>query len=337
MTMNTNNRKLHARRSLLKGAAALPALPALMTLGMPIANAQSLPSTVTLSVGFPVGGSGDIFARILAEALREELNRAVIVENKPGGGGMTVGTALLRQPKDGSQIMLATGSTAIAAPVSRAEPPYDPVTDFQWIAYLSNAPFVIAVNPKLPVTDLKSLIAHVQENQGKYFYGHAGLGTTVHLAAELFKELTGLQIQDVPYAGSGPAIVGTISGDVQFIVETSGTLKPHHDAGRMRIVASFGEERDSLLPDVRTAREDGIDIVAGTSNLLAAPLGTPKPILEELAQAINNVMKRPDMQERLITMGIKPITDSNPAIAQEYVTQEVNRWGPVAKNLGIAL
>lgn len=155
-------------------------------------------STIRLSVGFPPGGSGDLFARFLADALRDELGRPVVVENRPGGGGMTVAQQFLRAPKDGNHLMLATGSTAISAPISRAKPPYNPVDDFQWIALMSNAPFVIALHPSVPVRDLQGFVAYCKENPGKLSYGHAGLGTTVHLAGELLKERAGINVLMCP-------------------------------------------------------------------------------------------------------------------------------------------
>jgi len=260
-----------------------------------------------------------------------------VVENKPGGGGMTVAIGFLRAPKDGTQLMLATGSTAISAPISRAKPPYNAVENFQWIGLLSNAPFVIAVNASLPVTDLKSFVAYAKARPGKLSYGHAGLGTTVHLAAELFKEQAGIDIVDVPYAGSGPAITDVISGNVQMIVETTGTLMPYHKSGRMRILASMAAEREKIAPEFPTARESGLDLIAGTSNLMAAPLGTPPNLIEPISKALNNIMARPAIQERLLQLGIQPITQSTPESARAYVSAEIARWTPIVKKLGIAL
>ncbi len=319
------------RRRVLTGAVAAAALA-----GRP-AWAQSVDSPIRLFVGFPPGGSGDLFARILADALREELSRPVIVENRPGGGGMTVGIGFLRAPKDGSQLMLATGSTAIAAPVSRAKPPYDPVQDFQWIALLSNAPFVIAVNPALPVNDIKALVAHAKANPGKLSYGHAGLGTTVHLAGQLFLDLAGIQVQDVPYPGSGPAITDTIAGNVQYIIETTGTLQPHHKSGRLRIIGSMAETRETIAPDIPTAREAGLDLIAGTCNLLAAPAGTPAEALEPIARAVTRIMAKPAILERLAGMGITAVSGSSPDQARAFVTSEVARWSAMARKANIAL
>ena len=322
------------RRSLIQ-AGALAATAA--ALGAGPARAQPSDAPIKIAVGFPPGGSGDLFARILADGLREELNRPVLIENKPGAGGLTVATGFLRAAKDGTQLMLATGSTAVAAPISRAKPPYNPVTDFQWIALLSYAPFVIAVNPSLPVKDLKELVAYCKARPGKLSYGHAGLGTTVHLAAEMLKDRAGVFVVDIPYAGSAGAITDTIAGNVAFIVETSGTLLPYHKAGRLRIIATMAEAREKVTPDIPTAREAGYDLVAGTYNLLAAPAGTPRELVEPIARALARVMDKPATQERLVQLGITPITQSDPAKARAYVASEIARWTPIVKKLGIAL
>ena len=322
------------RRRLMRATAAALALGAL---GVRPAAAQSSDSPIKIAVGFPPGGSGDLFARILADGLREELSRPVLVENKPGAGGLTVAVGFLRAPKDGSQLMLATGSTAVSAPISRAKPPYNPVDDFQWIALLSNAPFVIAVNPALPVTDLKGLVAYAKARPHQMSYGHAGLGTTVHLAAELFKDMAGIDVVDIAYAGSAGAITDTIGGTVQFIVETTGALQQHHKAGKLRIICTMAEAREKIAPDIPTAREAGYDLLAGTSNLLAIPLGTPREVVDPIARAVGRVMDRPAVHERLVQLGIQPVTNSSPAQARAFVAHEVARWSVVVKKLGIAL
>lgn len=322
-----------SRRQVLHGAAAT----LLTSTFSGAAFAQPADVPIKLAVGFPPGGSGDLFARILADALREELNRPVVVENKPGAGGLTVATGFLRAPKDGTHLMLATGSTAVAAPISRAKPPYNPVTDFEWLALLSYAPFVIAVNPSLPVRNLKELIAYCKARPGKLSYGHAGLGTTVHLAAEMFKNRAGIFVVDIPYAGSAGAIVDTIAGNVHFIVETSGTLLPHHKSGRLRIVSAMADAREKVTPDIRTAREEGLDLIAGTYNLLAAPAGTPREAIEPVALALTRIMDKPAIQEKLIQLGITPITQSDPAKARAYVASEIARWTPIVRKLNIAL
>jgi tripartite-type tricarboxylate transporter receptor subunit TctC len=322
------------RRRFIQRATAMT-----VALGLPMGRALAQATgPIKLWVGFPPGGAGDLFARILGDALREELGRPVVIENKPGGGGMTVAQGFLRAPKDGSTLMLATGSTAVSAPISRKELPYHPVEDFAWIALLSNAPFVIAINPQIPATDLKSFIAYCKTRPHELSYGHAGLGTTVHLAAELFKERAGIDVVDIPFPGSAGAITATMAGTTAFVVETSGTLLQHHKSGKLRILATFADAREKVTPDIPTSREAaGIDVVAGTYNLLAAPLGTPAEIVDPIARAVAKAMALPAMQQKLIDLGIQPIANSNPAQARAFVASEVARWTPVVRKLGIAL
>ena len=305
--------------------------------GLRSAFAQPSGQAVKLIVGFPPGGSGDQFARIMAERLQAELQAPIVVDNRPGAGGLTAVAAFQRAPADGYTLMMHTGSTAVSAPISRKVAPYNPVDDFAWIALLSEAPFLVAVNPSLPATDLKSLVAYAKSQPGKLSYGHAGLGTTVHLAAELFKERAGITASDIPYPGSGPALTDTIAGNVAFIVEGYGTLIQQHKAGRIRIVGAFAENRLPEMPEIGTAREIGLDVVAGTSNLIAAPLGTPAARQAAIAKAVGNVMSSPEMQQQLSAVGIHPVARSSPQEARAYVAREVARWTPLVKKLGIAL
>ena len=325
------------RRTLLQGGAALLAGLASPAAVYAQTQAQTTPAVVKLIVGFPPGGSGDLFARIMAEKLHTELGMPVVVENRAGGGGLTAVAAFQRAPADGYTLRMHTGSTAISAPISRKVPPYNPVDDFAWVALLSNAPFLFAVHAGLPVTDLKSLVAYAKAQGGKLSYGHAGLGTTVHMAAELFKDRAGIAVTDIPYAGSGPALTDTIGGNVAFIVETYGTLIQHHKAGRVRIIGALAESRLPELPEVGTAREIGLDVVAGTCNLIAAPLGTPPERQAVIAAAVARVTARPEMQQQLAALGIHPVLNSNPQLAKAFVAQEVARWTPLVKKLGIAL
>jgi tripartite-type tricarboxylate transporter receptor subunit TctC len=225
----------------------------------------------------------------------------------------------------------------VAAPISHAKQPYNPVTDFQWVAVLSNAPFVIAVNPSLPVKNLRELVAYCKERPGKLNYGHAGRGTTVHLAGELLNDRAGIEVPDVPYPGSAPAITDTIAGNVQYVIETSGTLLPYHKAGKLRIISVMAETREKISAEVPTSKEEGFDLIAGTYNLLAMPLGSSPALLEQIAKATNRVMNKTSTIERLSGLGITPITKSSPDQARSFLTNEVERWSAVVKKLGIAL
>jgi tripartite-type tricarboxylate transporter receptor subunit TctC len=322
------------RRDLVAGfGATLAAAP---LAGPALAQFGRTPTT-RLVVGFPPGGSGDLFARILAGPLGEELGRSIVVDNKPGAGGLTAAEGFVRAAPDGTALLLATGSSAISAPITRKEPPYNSVTDFSWIAHLSIAPFVIAVNPKIPANDLQALVAYAKSRPGELSYSSAGIGTTVHLAGELLNERAGINVKHVPYRGSGPALVDTVSGEVAYIIETFGTLMPYHKAGTLRIITVMAEEPSKVAPEIATSRSAGIDVLAGTSNLLAAPLNTPKDKLDPIAAAVSRVMARPAIREQLLGQDIQPIADSNPDKARAYVASEIARWKPVVDRLGLAL
>jgi len=319
------------RRDVLFGGAALLAAP----LARP-ALAQGRGGPVRLVVGFPPGGSGDLFARFLVDPLREELGRPVIVENRPGAGGVTAVEYFLRQPADGSVLMMHTGSSAVAGPISRRNPPYTP-DDFAWIALLSIAPFALALNPRIPARDLKEFVAYAKAQNGRLSYSSAGIGTTVHLAAEALNDAAGIEVQHVPYQGSGPAITDTINGTVAYNIETYGTLLPHHRDGALRIIATLAETRTEIAPEIPTAKEQGYDVSAGTYNLLAAPNGASREVLDSVSGAIGRVMARPAMQAQLSALGINGISSSNPDRAKAFVASEVARWTPVVRRLGIAL
>lgn len=325
---------LISRRDLLAGAGATLLCSGL---GRPAFAQFGRTPTTRLVVGFPPGGSGDLFARIIAAPLGEELGRSMVVDNKPGAGGLTAAENFVRATPDGTALLLATGSSAISAPITRKEPPYNSVSDFSWIAHLSIAPFVIAVNPKIPANDVRALVAYAKSRPGELSYGSAGIGTTVHLAGELFNERAGTNVKHVAYRGSGPAIVDTVSGEVAYIIETFGTLMPYHRAGTLRIITVMAEEPSKVAPEVATCRSAGIDVLAGTSNLLAAPLKTPKDKLDPIAAAISRVMSRPAIRDQLLAQDIQPISDSSPDKARAYVASEIARWKPVVDRLGLAL
>ena len=316
------------RRLFLIAASTLLSQPAL---------AQGRGGTIRLVVGFPPGGAGDLFARFLAEPLREELGRPVIVENRPGAAGVTAVEHFLRQPADGTTLMMHTGSSAVSGPITRRNPPYNPTTDFAWVAQLSNAPFAVALNPRVPAQDLRGFVAFARSERGRLSYSSAGLGTTVHLAAEALIEATGIEMQHVPYAGSAPAITDTINGTVAANFETYGTLLQHHRAGTLRIIVTLDPERTAVAPEIPTAKEQGWDVAAGTYNLLAAPIGTPREMMSQLSVAVGRVMARPAQQAQLAALGITGITNSNPDHAAAFVAAEIARWTPLVRRLGIAL
>ena len=321
--MNTSKRRLvGAFSAVLAGLA-----------GLPPAHAQQ--HVLKLMVGFPPGGSGDTFARLIAEQLRPELG-SVVVENREGAGGLVAAEAFLRAPADGYTAMMHTASSAVFAPLIRKKPPYDSLKDFQWVALMSVAPLVLVANPRLPVADLKSFLDYLRANPGQP-YGSAGIGASTHLAAELLFDKAGVKTLHVPYKGSGPALTDTMGGSITCMLETLQTTQRQHAAGTLKILAVLGETRIPSAPDIPTAREFGVDAVASTYNLLALPVQAPAERATVLARALSNAMKNPEFQKRLMSQGLQPVVDSNPEKARSFVAAEVARWMPVARRLGIEI
>lgn len=321
--MNMNRRDfLGATTALLAGAGGM-------------APAQAQQAALKLMVGFPPGGSGDTFARLIGEQLRSELG-TVVIENREGAGGMVAAEAFLRGPTDGSVAMMHTASSAVFATVIRKKPPYDPLKDFQWVALMSVAPLVIVAHPKLPVADLKSFMDYLRSKPGQP-YGSAGIGASTHLAAELLFDKAGVKTLHVPYKGSAPAITDTIGGNITCMLETLQTTQQHHAAGKLKILAVLGESRLASAPEIPTAKEQGVDAVASTYNLLALPMQAPPERAAVIARAVANAMKQPEFQKKLLSQGLQPVTDTSPEQAKAFVAAEVARWTPVARRLAIEM
>lgn len=295
--------------------------------------AASQGTVLKLIVGFPPGGSGDTFARLIAEQLRPELG-SIVIENREGAGGLTAAEAFLRAPADGYTAMMHTASSAVFAPLIRKKPPYDPLNDFQWVALMSVAPLVIVANPSLPTSNLREFVNHLRAKPGEP-YGSAGVGASTHLAAELFFHTAGAKTLHVPYKGSAPSLTDTIAGNVTCMLETLQTTLKLHRAGRLRILAVLGESRLAAAPDIPTAREQGFDVIASTYNLLALPVAAPPERARVLARALGNAMSNPVFQSRLTADGLQPLADVSPDAARAFVAAEVARWTPVARRLGI--
>lgn len=288
----------NTRRQILTAAAALP-------FACQEAWAQA-DSTIRISVGFPPGGSGDLFARILAEAMHTETGRAVVVENKPGGGGMTVAINFLRAPKDGNQLMLATGSTAISAPISRAKPPYNSVEDFQWIALLSNAPFVIAIHPSIPANNLKEFIAYAKANPTKLNYASQGNGSVSHIGTEVFKQKFGIEVVHVPYKGSGAAIADVLAGQVQLFITTPPSVMGHVQTGKLKALAVTSKKRHPMMPDVPTVAEAGVSNFELESWVaLYVASDTPNAVITTLSSAVEKALSLAETKKRADLAGIE--------------------------------
>jgi tripartite-type tricarboxylate transporter receptor subunit TctC len=323
------------RRRFLHLAAGAVALSAKSR----IACAQSYPTRpIRLVVPFPPGGVYDALGRPWADKMKPLLG-TVIVENVGGAGGGIGGAAVARARPDGYTILLGGLAINVINWVAVSRPLYDP-KELESISILGSACFAIAAHAAVPVQTLKELIEFARANPGKLSYGSAGVGSLNHLTGEIFKSLTGLSdIAHVPYRGAGPALTDLISGQIPLaVVSVSGQVIELHRSGKLRMLAVTPPKRVPAAPEIPTAAEAGLPgLVTEQFIGLFAPVGTPKTIVEQIAQATRLTLADPDFQQRLFSLGFEAAPDPSPGAMQRIVEAEFAYWTPVIKSIGLKL
>ncbi len=298
------------------------------------AAAQQYPSRpVKLVVGFPPGGGVDINARLLAPKLAEYLGQQFVVENRPGAGTNIANEMVAKAPPDGYTLLLNSSAVAINMSLY-SNLPFDSLRDFAPVSLFSESPNVLVVNPRLAVTNVKELIAMLRASPGKLNYSSAGVGTTQHLAAELFKLRTGTVIAHIPYKGSSPSLTALIAGEVELSFANILAINQQVRAGRLRALATAAARRDPQLPEVPTMKEAGVDGVEVSVWFgVFAPAATPKEIVQTLANAVIRAARDADMRKRLHEQGAEPV-GSTPEDFARFMRDEVARWAEVVKISG---
>jgi tripartite-type tricarboxylate transporter receptor subunit TctC len=294
---------------------------------------------IKLVVPFVPGGVNDAVARLWADRVKTPLG-TVFIENQGGAGGAVGGAAVARAQPDGYTILLGGAGSQVLNPIGMSKPLYDPIKDFEPIAILALAALTIAVTPSLPVHTLKELIDYAKANPGKLVYGSAGTGSMTHLAGELFKSLAGTpDIVHVPYKGSGASITDVISGQVPMIVaNVTGQLLELHKSGKLRMIAVTGPERLVADPEIPTAVESGLPgMISVNFTGLFAPAKTPKPIVDQIAAASASTMASDEVRKNLIEQGLEPYLDSTPEKTRRFVEEDIARWTPVIRAIGLKL
>jgi len=297
--------------------------------------AQAYPSkTVRIVVPFAAGGGTDVIARYLAAGLTESLKNQVIVDNRAGANAI-VGTELVaRAPADGYTLLFVSSPHSVN-PSMYAKLPYDTLRDFAPVSLIALSPYFLVVHPSLPARSVKELLALARANPGKLSYASAGVGTTFHFCAEMFKDETKTFILHVPYRGGGPALVDTLSGQVDMSFPTLSAALPHVKAGTLRALAVTSATRSKLLPDVPTMQEAGVKGFQFTQWLaLLAPAGTPPPVVARLNGALNAVLGSKEMAEKFQQQGFDPFT-TTPEEARKFLAGEVQRYARLIKARGI--
>ncbi|MEA2873762.1 MAG: hypothetical protein QOH67_3738 [Hyphomicrobiales bacterium] len=302
------------------------------------ANAQDqYPSKpVRVVVSFSAGGPTDIVGRVIAQKLAELFNQQFFVENKVGAGGNIGADMVAKSPADGYTLLVARVSTHAINPGLYAKMPYDPVKDFAPIAQVGVTPTMLGVHPSIPATDIKSFIALVKANPGKYTYGSSGLGSILHLCGEQFKALAGgLDIQHVPYRGSNPMMGDLVAGQISMAFDATPTALPQAQAGAIRALGAGMAERMRVMPELPTLQEQGLKgFECYTWNAILAPAGTPQPIVDKLAGAIKTALDDPNVFRRLQEAGVDPTLGRGPKETAAFIAAELAKWAPIIRMSG---
>ena len=303
----------------------LYALIAVASMARAADTPQEYPSKpIRIVSPFAAGGNTDTLSRYLAPKLIERLGQPVIVENRPGAGGMTGNNYVAKSPPDGYTLLFMSGAyTAHSATVKNL--PYDPLRDFEGVSMVITYPFVVIVKAESPMRTIADLIATAKKNPGKLNYGSVGVGSVFHLAAELFNVMAGTDLTHVPYKGGAEPLTELIGGRLDVIFNTLTGSIPHIKSGRVRALAVASLERSAQLPDVPTVAQTlpGYEVTSFAG--IVAPRGTPRAVIERLNRELRAVLDLPDIRRQFTDLG-GDVKASTPEAMMQHVTDEIAKW-----------
>jgi tripartite-type tricarboxylate transporter receptor subunit TctC len=294
-----------------------------------VATAQTFPSkTVRIVVPFGAGGVADLTARTVAQKLSESLGQAVVIENKPGAGGVSAGDVVAKAEPDGHTLLLMSNGTAVSASMFKSLP-FDTLRDFAPVSTLGFFDIAVITQADSKFKTLGELLAYAKAHPGKLNLGSINIGSTQNLAAELFKTSSGADVQIVPFNGTPAVVTALRGGQIDAAVEILGPILPQIKANALRALAVTGDKRAAVLPDVPTAKESGLPtFVASSWNALAAPAKTPKSVIARLNKDIAAALNSPDVKAKLYNLNVEARA-SSPEQAAELLASETRRWGEV--------
>jgi tripartite-type tricarboxylate transporter receptor subunit TctC len=321
---------------LLRQIVALFALAGAVTVSASAARADDYPSRpVKIIVPFGAGGPTDVYTRAIAEELRKSLHQPFVMENRPGAG-TTIGTDVVaKAPPDGYTLLMVSGTQTVNETLY-AHKPYQLMRDLVPMAPLIDTDLVLVVHPSVPAKTVGELFALARAKPGTLNYGSSGPGSNYHMAGELLKNLTGIDIVHVPYKGSTGARNDILSGQIQILFDSVPTMAPQIKAGMVRALGTSGKTRSPILPDVPTMAEAGVPGFNATLWVgFMAPVGTPKPIVDKLHDEITKILRRPDIKQAWEKTGATPIVMTQPEF-KSFMEAQVAKWAEVIKTNRIA-
>lgn len=299
-----------------------------------LAFAQAYPNKpVRIVVPFPPGGGTDLVARIVAQKLTDTWGQQAVVENKPGASG-TIGSDLVaKSAPDGYTLLLQGTQHAINLSLYK-QLPFDTVKDFTPVAYIALAPFLLVVNADVPVKNVSELIAYIKSKPGGLDYGSSGPGGGAHLAGEMFKTATGVQLTHIPYKGGNPALIDLLGGQIPMLFDPIPTSLKHINGGRLKVLAITSAQRSAILPNIPTVAESGVPGFEAVSWFgLYAPAGTPAAIVNKINADVNKVLLMPDVKEKFAEMGA--FSDvMTPAQFSKYLNVEIAKFAKAIQDSG---
>lgn len=289
---------------------------------------------IKLLVPFSPGGATDIIGRALANAMSQSMGQQIVVDNRPGAGGVIAGSAVAKSPADGYTLLLGSIGMLAIGPNLRSDIPYDVATAFAPVSLISATPNLIVAHPSLKANNLRELIALAKAQPDKIAYGSSGLGTSTHLSGELFQAMAGIRLVHVPYKGGAQALNDLRAGQIPLMFDTMSSVAAIN-SGLIRPLAVTTATRSALLPDVPTVAEAGLPNYQTSSwNGLMAPAGTPRAVIDRLNQEVARALARPDVRQSLTADGSQVLGGTPESFAQT-IAEETRRWGQLIRDVGI--
>ena len=326
---------MNQRRKILATAAA--SIAGMLVCSMSYAQANLPKGPITLVVPFASGGATDIVSRLVAKKVTDKTGVSIVVDNVAGGGGVVGAQKVARAAKDGTVLLMGTVSTHAINPLARNFSSYHPQKDFTPISLVATVPNVIVVNPSVPANNIKELIALAKAQPGKFNYGTSGVGTPPHLSGELFKSMAGVDMEHIPYKGGGPAMTDLIGGSIPVLFDVLTGAAGHIKGGRAKALAVTTPQRSPSFPDVPTVAESGLKgYETYTWNAIFAPAGVPAAVAEALSKEFQRAALDPELQEKFKELSAIPV-GSTPEGLSSHVKSELDKWGPIVKNLNLKL